>query len=408
METRDTTPVKKPVSKSKGKHKRGRNFSVKAIKNSYKRARSTALKKHNEKASHIHSGVIPYENTDNDCVRSKYDGVIQTKKRKTDSHLRYNSAIRFSSKKRRTVNVPKTKESNILLQKKSWEEHIKDGTIDEPGYDELINLTLEGEPTLDMEEAFLPYLNTENSEIIKEDPVNQPESNSYREEKTSSKTTEGKKSRKTTSRRRQTKSKTPAARGRNRENYASNPRVAWTPFNTNLEDWMKDIVAYKRIKAKVDKVGIVCDFLRTSGSVQSSELVKKKGPLQNVVRNAKKANESTEKCITLVQNMVNQTKDRAILAKLERIHASLLKQQESNIILKGSVEDFASYAKSAENRHNLQESFLLNMKSHMTELDKKIREVIKNFLTHVPSHKYTNEDHEKSSCYIYIPIKRVE
>jgi len=167
-------------------------------------------------------------------------------------------------------------------------------------------------------------------------------------------------------------------------------RPTWTPFNTDITEWMRDIVSLNRLNAKRRKMRHVCDFLAIAGSVQSETLRRKKGELSDVLRSLKHTSSIFDNCFKQLKSM----RDHEPNSILEQLLDVLTKQQEHINELERSTTDFAVYAKSVENAHNLQESFILNLKSHSLELDKKVRESVMRFLTHVPSHRYTDEDHE--------------
>lgn len=383
---KNTTPSTKGSNgnSKRKKEQRGRKFSVKSIKAGYKKAQDRANKKKFDKDTHAHSGIIDHVNTDLDVQLQKFPNITA------------------KSKSYKKIDSPElvTKEDNdLLLNAEDWVD-VVDPQSSTNYYEELVDVA--GIESINILDSLVQ--GGASDEIF---PVPQPNIAPGRQgPKIKSETLAEDISKRANVSKRKSKAGTKRKRGPNRASKRRNgargscrikeeesviSRPTWTPFNTDITEWMRDIVSLNRLNAKRRKMRHVCDFLTTAGSVQSETLRRKKGELSDIIRSLKGTSSSFDKCFKELKRTIRNDGSNPAL---DQLMDALTKQRELNGELETCVQDFAIYAKSVENAHNLQESFILNLKSHSLELDKRVRECVMRFLTHVPSHRYTDEDHE--------------
>jgi len=363
---------------AKRKKRDGRKFSVQNIKANFKRAKDKATKTKTEKDVHIQSGIISHVNTDNDLVRTSYPNVSARTLPDSSKYTHVQHSLE-SVPKRDISNEKETHETitDILGNPEEW--------VDV--FDPSLNKHYEG-ITVDPSNRLTTTIKVEK-----------PDEKGPRGKKTTGRGKSNKRKR-TGSRRRNTGGRgnrrggRGGGRGRGRKAMVkhedTSTRTAWTPFNTDVSEWLTDVVSLNRLEAKRKKMRHVCDFLATAGSVRGETLRKKKGNLSNMVNTIKQSSSGIGECFKEIKAINNRTD----AVNLSLLSDALAKQKEHNLRLEEMAEDFVAYAKSVENAHKLQEAFIHNMVAHSLELDKRVREDVMRFLAHVPSHKYTDEDHE--------------
>lgn len=400
-------PKKRKSTKKKKNQRDGRKFSVKNIKATYNREKSKAERRNAENVAHVQSGIIHYVNTDKDISRrdsfGDYSDSLSShvnRNQRIDPHVQY-THMKSAAKvipQRRSINEKskssrktgeralKEGESNILNDSDDWVDIFSQ---DQDNYYENLVGIAEGEKESAQWAADyfsggkIPLGSGSNVQesTVKIEPV---DSSRKRQRSSGSNKRSGKNKRKRSTNRRKKRDVTI------KQEDSSSYRTTWTPFNTDVSEWIKDIVSLNRLEAKRKKMNHVCDYLATSGEFRAETLRKKKGQLRNIIKAIKQSSHGIENCFKELKSLNGKIES----VNMDLLIDSLAKLSEYNANLEKRAEDFVAYAKSVENTHNLQESFVLNLKAHSLELDKKTREAVMRFLAHVPSHKYTDEDHE--------------
>lgn len=360
-------PASSPSKSPKRRHKKKKKtkYSVKSLKDAYKREQKKYANIQDEIDIHTQSGIVKHFNVDKDLQRAKYYTANKRSTNKQDKTV--NDRIKYTQKKSEVKKRTGADFDDIFEEANERVDILKD-------VEDWVDIFEDGQTNA----STLPNLFPDK---VKEEEQQQqpPKTSRKRKGRTPSasrvSTRDNKKKRQNT---RKGKRNTIAP-------YEPSSRSLSTAFNTELSEWMKDIVALNRLEAKQKKMEMVCDYLGTAGAYRGETLRKKKGhfvPLLNGIKEDSKA----------IDDILDEVKTLNF-PKMDMLIDLLRKQRKTNENLQKKAEEFLIYAKSIENTHNLQDSFILNLKSHSVELNKRSGEATMRFLTHVPSHKYTEDDH---------------